>query len=113
MIQNTTNLDSTGNYACADCGTTTHACNTRHRLAATAHNARAHRITRNHQTLTDIDHALAHPMTTFLPEAPSVWFPKRSNKSQCTKDSLNQHSLMEVRFYNRSGASAVLTSIRS
>lgn len=59
------NETSTG-FECADCDATTHACNTCNRPADTANNACTRCINRYHQTLADIDHALAHPMAPIL-----------------------------------------------
>lgn len=59
------NQTDTG-YECADCGDTVHACNTCHRPADTANNACTRCLNRYHQTLADIDHALAHPMAPIL-----------------------------------------------
>lgn len=59
------NQASTG-FACADCDAVTHACNTCHRAADTENEACTRCIQRYHQVLSDIDHALAHPMAPIL-----------------------------------------------
>lgn len=59
------NPGSTG-YACTDCDATTHACNTCQRPADTANNTCTRCLNKYHQTLADIDHALAHPMAPIL-----------------------------------------------
>lgn len=53
-------------FACTDCDAVTHACNTCHRAADTANNACTRCINRYKQVLSDIDHALAHPMAPIL-----------------------------------------------
>ena len=53
-------------FECADCGATTHACHTCQRPADTANEACTRCVNRYHQTLADIDHALAHPMAPIL-----------------------------------------------